>query len=470
MTTLYGSNYAAAMLERLEAMRRRPGRAFVASAPGRVNLIGEHTDYNGYPVLPMAIDRHVSAVFSARGDESVRIENLSPRFTTREFGLGDVNVPYPRGDWGQYVKAAIRGLLDEGYARGPRGFDGVFDGDVPVAAGLSSSSALVVAAALAFLAVNGVTPEAARLAATLARAERYAGIEGGGMDQAVSLLAERGKALRIDFFPLRARALPLPAGCSVVICNSMVEAPKTASARNEYNLRVVECRLATAMIARELQSRFGIRSEFRLPADLETELARLDAGTRDLITDHALADHPMRAAEIADRLGVTPEEIAADYCAVLDGGSVCEPENGFALNSRYRHVVSEAARVEAAELALLRGDASDFGRLMDESHRSCRDDYGVSCPELDELTVLAKEAGALGARLTGAGFGGCTVNLVPSGKEISFMRFMREAYYAPRAGLMAERGIRPENALFACKAAGAAAVRDSAGADHPVDA
>ncbi|MDH7516453.1 MAG: galactokinase family protein, partial [Bacteroidota bacterium] len=139
------------LTERFAAVFGGGGPVAAVRAPGRVNLIGEHTDYNGYPVLPMAIDRSIHAVFRGRSDRHVRVANASDRFPSRAFRVDEAAVEFPRGDWGSYVRAAVRGVLEEYQPPAPRGFDALFAGDIPIAAGLSSSSALVVAAALVFL-------------------------------------------------------------------------------------------------------------------------------------------------------------------------------------------------------------------------------------------------------------------------------------------------------------------------------
>ena len=229
-----------------------PGQtsAFIVRAPGRVNLIGEHTDYNGYPVMPMAIDRDFVFILAPRTDGTIDIVNESPSFERRTFDARFPVSPYHQGDWGNYIKAAVHGILEAGWVdpKKAAGFQAIVGGTIPESAGLSSSSALVVASALAFLTANNKRIDKDHLAELLARAERYVGSEGGGMDQAVSLLAETGKALKIDFFPLRTQPVSLPENLSFVVCNSLIRAPKSESIRYAYNRRVIECRLATALV------------------------------------------------------------------------------------------------------------------------------------------------------------------------------------------------------------------------------
>src|SRR5207302_10050758 len=179
----------------------------------------------------------------------------APRFTPRRYELTDAIPPYTGGDWGNYSKAAAQGLVRHCGAALRHGADLLVDGNIPSGAGLSSSSALVVANALALLAANDVDIPYETLAELLPEAERYVGTLSGGMDQATSLLARDGHALRIDFFPLRVRTVPLPAGYSIVVCHSLVQAEKSGAARNAYNLRVVECRLACRVLEHALSGR-----------------------------------------------------------------------------------------------------------------------------------------------------------------------------------------------------------------------
>lgn len=399
---------------------------YLVRAPGRVNLLGEHTDYNGLPVLPMAIDRSVLIAAAARTDQHVRLFNTAAAFGARDYELSEHIPAYPAGDWGNYGKAAAQGLVRHCGDQLHCGADLLVCGTIPAGAGLSSSSALVVANALALLAVNAIEIPYAVLADLLPVAERYVGTLSGGMDQATSLLAVKGHALRIDFFPLRTRMVPLPAGYSVIVCHSLVQAEKSGAARRAYNLRVIECRLAccvleralSAMLPRSLQTLGDLAQVFphRPPLDFLSHLAA------------AVPERPLPLAEVAAIIGTAPERLRRD-CGI-------GPEVGDAFNlvRRTRHVLSEAERVDRAEQALRAGDAVGFGHCMDASHASCRDDYEISCPELEQLVALAKQAGALGARLTGAGFGGCTVNIVADRDVPAFVSRLDRYFYAGRLG------------------------------------
>ncbi len=412
----------AARADRLAAhFRTRVGREaeFVIRAPGRVNLLGEHTDYNGLPVLPMAIERCIRIAGARRSDGHVVAINTAATFSPRAFALAAPIPPAGVGDWGNYLKAAAQGLSDAGHDL-RWGADLLIDGDIPTGAGLSSSAALVVATGLALLTANDLTVPRAALAELLAGAERYVGTMSGGMDQAVSLLAVTGHALRIDFCPLRTRPVALPPGCAIVVCDSLVSAHKAGDARDAYNLRVAECALACAALAVTLGTplrRLGDLAALLADRPLLSVLDRVGS---------ALPDEPATVDEVA-RLVRTPASALRAVCHITAAMG-----DRFQLRRRVRHVLSEADRVDAAEAALGAGDAREFGRLMVASHVSCRDDYEVSCPALDALTVIATEAGALGARLTGAGFGGCTVNLVEAGEVARFLGVMDRRFYQPR--------------------------------------
>lgn len=242
------------------ALRAAFARAFggrapagIARAPGRINLIGEHTDYNGLPVLPFALPRAIRIAFAPRGDAAIVLRHGREGHPPREFTASPAIEPDPPGSWANYVKAAVEHfarLLLETPGASVRGFDAAVDGDIPQAGGLSSSSALVVAAALTFREVNALSMAPLEFAARCAAAERYVGTQGGGMDQAASILGAPGCALRIDFFPLAAAPVPFPEGYAVLACHSLVRAAKTEAARAEFNRRVGECRAAAALLGR----------------------------------------------------------------------------------------------------------------------------------------------------------------------------------------------------------------------------
>ena len=445
----------------LESFKGTPAQYFVR-APGRVNLIGEHTDYNGYPVMPMALDRDIVFAMSPTSDASVELVNEEAQFGRRTFSAEFPVEPYERGDWGNYVKAALHGLLEAGLVdhKHTRGFHAAVSGCIPESAGLSSSSAMVVVSALAFLAANKVQFEKKALADILARAERYVGSEGGGMDQAISLLAEPGHALCIDFFPLRTERVPMHERLTFVVCNSLIRAPKSESVRYAYNRRVIECRLATALLAKAIGKWSGRQLKAARLADLSPENTGLSAADIHTLASEAIGAPPLSLDVIAKRLNISPAESERLFCMQRDGTQLAEPGEGFKIWQRYKHVVTEAERVRLAVAAFKNGDIEQVGVLMNQSHSSCRDDYEISCPELDVLVSMGLENGAVGARLTGAGFGGCTVHAVPTEKVGEFIRNMETSYYHGYAALEKNRPFvsykNIADVMFPCQAAGGA--------------
>ena len=396
------------------------GPAVLARAPGRVNLIGEHTDYNGLPVLPIAIDREVRVAARRRDDHQVDLANVDPAFAPRRYVVGPDVPASPPGDWANYHKAAAQALVAELARRGVGGLPGGafrVDGRVPPAAGLASSSALLVACGLAHLALAGVELPRPELAELFARAERYVGTLSGGMDQATALLAREGEALRIDFFPLRTRPVPIPAEAAFVVAHSLERAEKSGAARGHYNQRVTECALACAVLERRLGTAAARLGDLPAPAAIVADLDRL------------LPEEATRAA-LPALTGLAGDELGRRFFPA--GAALADPDR-FQLRARVRHVLSEAARVTAAEEALHARDLGALGALMDASHRSCSEDYGVSTPALDRLVALARAGGALGARLTGAGFGGAIVALVERPGVERVIQALDRDFYAPRA-------------------------------------
>lgn len=384
----------------------RPSRRLArgaATAPGRINLIGEHIDYNGLPVLPMALDRNIRVDFDVLRGPTVELDGDADHGPFA-FRLDRPIEPAPRGHWSNYVRAAAKGLLDHGVEL-TRGIGGTVTGTVPVAEGLSSSSALVVASSLALLHANETHVEAVELAALLARAEQYVGVRGGGMDQAASLCGEKGHALRIDFDPLRVTPVPVPEGWRWVVASSLARAEKAGVARDAYNERRAQCA--------EALERLG-RASWR---------------------------------EVVDAGG-------AEFASSLDEARRSLPPT---LWRRFRHVATEGRRVIEAEAALRREDMTTFGRLMNASHASLRDDFGVSTPALDEIVRVALNAGAAGARLTGAGFGGCAIALCGENQTEDVMAALRDRFHPPRGDDVGSEG------LFVATASDGAAVTSHGG-------
>jgi len=350
----------------------------VVRAPGRVNLIGEHTDYNNGFVLPAAIDRYVWFAGRKRADRTVRAHAVD--FTDAvEFSLEAVERD-SQHPWSNYLRGVSKFLEESGH-RLP-GADIVLGGDVPREAGLSSSAAIEVGAVAFWQELLGFQLDPVDAVKLARRAENeFVGVPCGIMDQFISALGRERHALFLDCRDLKYRHVPLKGDVKIVVCNSGV---KRALAHSEYEVRVKQCREAVDQFRR---------------TGLQVESLR-DVKFGDLI---------MRGKNL-DKL-------------VL---------------KRASHVVTENERVREAVKVLEEGDLKFFGKLMYDSHKSLRDDYEVSCQELDMLVELArKQPGVLGARMTGAGFGGCTVNLVESHAAGAFAAAVSDGYQKA-LGLKAE--------------------------------
>ena len=345
------------------------GQPRIYRAPGRVNLIGEHTDYNQGFVVPAAIDFSTWVAIAAREDR--RIVLYSDSFS--ETAELDLDQPPARGrrHWSDYPFGVAVKL--EAAGQRLRGANMLVRGEVPIGSGLSSSAAIEVATGFALLDIAGTRIDRLELAKVCQQAENeFVGMRCGLMDQFISCFGQTGHALMLDCRSLTYQPLPLPENVKLVVCNTMVKHELAAS---EYNARRAECEEGVRLLAREMPKVRSLR----------------DVRSVDL-------------ERLSDEL---PEVI----------------------RKRTRHVVSENARVVAAAAALQREDLKTFGELMGESHRSLRDDYEVSCRELDLMVDIANQAeGVFGARMTGGGFGGCTINLVRSESVESFKRVVAKDY------------------------------------------
>ncbi len=322
-------------------------------APGRVNLIGEHTDYNDGFVMPAAIDSYTWAKVTPLENRKLQIhsENFNEEV---EIDLDDRDITR-REHWSDYPVGVAVILERAGYRL--RGARLEIRGEVPIGSGLSSSAAIEVATACSLTAISGVEIDKRELALLCQRAENeFVGARVGIMDQFVSLFGQEQKALLLDCRSLDFRLLPLPDNVRLIICNTMV---KHALASSAYNERREQCEAGVMVLARHFPNVTALRD------------------------------------------------------ATLDQLEQVKSELPEVIYRRCRHVITENARVLAAAEALEQGDLNQFGRLMAESHRSLRDDYEVSSEELDLMVEFARRVeGVYGARMTGGGFGGSTVNLV----------------------------------------------------------
>ena len=341
----------------------------IFAAPGRVNIIGEHTDYADGFVMPAAIDFATLAAISPRTDTTVAIRSIN----------FDEEVTYPvdhlptsaSHQWRDYPLGVLSVLREAGVPI--PAFSLTLNGDVPIGAGLSSSASIEVASMVAVLSLTRADIPMTRVAQLCQRAENhFVGASTGIMDQFIACCGAENHALLLDCRSLEYRLAPIPSHLSLVIANSMV---KHSHAGGEYNTRRSEVEEGTALLRRH-------RPEIRLLRD------------------------------------ATPDDL-------VRWGREMRPD----VLKRCRHIITENIRTVAAADALESGDLKTLGRLMYEAHASYRDDFEASCPECDVLVDLAgKEPGCIGARLTGGGFGGCTVNLVENSQAGTFSGHLREGY------------------------------------------
>lgn len=351
----------------------------VVRAPGRVNLIGEHTDYNDGFVLPMAIDAQILLAGSVRDDQQVQIYSLDFQEGT-SFDLNDFSQS-TTAPWSNYIRGVCAMFLE---TTPLKGMNIVLSGNVPQGAGLSSSAALEVGTALLIRTLNNLDTPAVELVKLAQRAENeFVGVACGIMDQFISMLGKKDHVLFLDCRSLEYDLVPAPFGAnqaSIVVIDSGV---KRGLVDSEYNLRRSQCEAAVS--------------------ELKKNLPEIKA-LRDVGVEH------------------------------LDLINQLEPE----LQKRARHVVTENQRVLDAVKLLRDGQIQEFGQLMNESHASLRDDYQVSCPELDLLVEIAQSVpGVYGSRMTGAGFGGCTVTLAANDsieqlKAAVLDQYPKQTQYTPR--------------------------------------
>jgi galactokinase len=362
--------------------------ARIFCAPGRINLIGDHTDYNGGFVMPIAIDRetHVAAAEGMDGWIEVHSETFEEQ---KIFALDDAS-PVLSGQWSEYVRGVALMIRKQGYAL--RGTNLIVHSNIPPGAGLSSSAALEVGCALALLGIAGVHPDLIEIALLCQRAENeFIGAKTGIMDQFASCHGRAGHAIFLDCRSLSHRYIPIPDRLRLLICDTRV---RHELASGEYNVRRQQCEEAVRILS------------------------------------HFLPVSTLRDVKLSDLI---------QYRGHL----------GDVLYRRCRHVIQENERTHRAAEALVSGDLQTVGALVNDSHASLRDLYEVSCPELDLMATLARSCnGVYGSRMTGGGFGGCTVSLVNAADADAAGEVISRAYYA-------RTGIRGD--IRICTAVGGAA-------------
>lgn len=364
--------------------------SIIVRAPGRVNLIGEHTDYNQGFVLPMAIESQVLIAASLRTDDEIHLTALDQNNSTTSFLLENI-IPSKQEIWSNYPRGVAFLLKERGYSF--PAFNAVIAGNIPMGAGLSSSAALLVAFAVLLQNLGNFALDKIEVAKLCQQAENlFCGVQSGIMDQFIITLAQENHALFIDCKDLSYKQVSLPKESTILICNTMKSRELSGSA---YNERRLECNKAVELLAKFHQKQF-------------------------------LSLRNVTLTELKEAEKILPTN----------------------LFQRAKHVISENLRVLEFVKACQKNDLATLGELINQSHKSLSLDYKVSSKELDLMVKIARcQSGVYGARLTGAGFGGCTVNLVAANQAKEIEKNIKDEYFQ-------ETGIRAE-IYFATASAGA---------------
>ncbi|XP_028166427.1 N-acetylgalactosamine kinase [Ostrinia nubilalis] len=421
---------------------------FIVKVPGRVNIIGEHIDYCGYPVLPLALEQDILIGGKPIDVQELHLRNTNKKYikySTKLLSFEDLDIkadetgkPY----WYNYVLCGIKGAIEYLNNEIVGGLQLCIDGNIPPASGLSSSSALVSAACLSFLYAQKVYPSKTEIASLCAKSERYIGTQGGGMDQAIAFLAEKYSAQYITFDPLQAKPVSLPENAVFVVAHSLAEANKAAT--NDFNRRVIECRLAAKILA------------VSNGASLDQKIINLSQVQKNLnksldemisLVDEFLCKNSYTKNEVCDMLNITEKELNDIYLTPNT-----KHLSEFKLRQRALHVYKEAMRVESfrkiCEDNFSNGSCKNgtngsshtngnsgslepisvLGTLMTESHESLKKLYECSHVNLDRLVDISK-AMNVHSRLTGAGWGGCIVALCPKEIVDNYIETLVDKFY-----------------------------------------
>ncbi|KAM0726000.1 N-acetylgalactosamine kinase [Formica fusca] len=399
--------------------------SFFARVPGRVNLIGEHIDYCGYAVCPMAIEQDILVAVALSKYNDIYLTNINPKY--KDFQCSFENVGSCISDsesgpaWYKYFLCGVKGALEVIPTESiPTGILVAVWGNIPPNSGLSSSSALVSAALLSIAHANQHQLSKHELATISARAERHIGTQGGGMDQAIAFLGKAGSAKLIEFNPLRATDVTLPKNAVFVIAHSQAYHNKAST--TDFNLRVAECRLAAQIIAKKRNKDW---EHIQKLIDIQEKLAfDLDEMVTVVMSD--LHEQPYTLDEICESLGTDYERLKKTSLI-----SSFNTSQTFKLQQRALHVFQEASRVLAfqrinEESGIMELEKlQHLGSLMSKSHASLHKLYECSHPSVDLLVERAIRRGAYGARLTGAGWGGCIVAIIDKTEVQQFVDALR---------------------------------------------
>ncbi|KIW14593.1 galactokinase [Exophiala spinifera] len=451
--------------------------SFVARSPGRVNIIGEHIDYSMYSVLPAGIGSDVLIavrVLPKAQDSlfSIKMANGDmQKYPRREITIGQsglVEIDSDQHSWTNYILAGLRGSLP--YLRGrlgssftPNDMEILVDGNIPPGGGQSSSAAFICASILSVMGANNYSISRDDLLELAVVSERAVGVFSGGMDQAASIFAERDCLIHCNFFPkFSTERISFPdSGCVFLIAQSFVTSEKAVTAPVHYNLRVLECTLAAVVLAkicdinlekdesplgyclRNLQEQI-MKKSGQASDSPETQLSSMID-----IVNARLTMTSYTREEIAYLLQIPTEELDRRYISQVNVRA-----EFFKLRQRALHVLEEARRVDRFRNTLTNcGDLNRerllyLGELMNQTQASCKTLYECSCPEIDQICSISRSSGAYGARLTGAGWGGGTVHIVPQDKVSAVINALRTEYYLKKVPGLSQEKLRTAISIF----------------------
>ncbi|EEH44272.2 galactokinase [Paracoccidioides brasiliensis Pb18] len=441
---------------------------FVARSPGRINIIGEHIDYSLYDVLPTAVSVDVLIGIkihpAEKNQESwAKVANITDaKFPASQFTIpkdSDIEIDPKKHEWVNYFKAGLRVALkclrekNKSGDFAPVSFEVLVDGNVPPGGGISSSAAFVCSSALAGVKANGYDISKQELQDIAIVSERAVGVYSGGMDQAASIFSRRGYLLYVRFFPtFHIQHVPIPKSdpeLTFLVAQSFITSNKAETAPRHYNLRVAECTLATIVLAKmhnltlpKDSSSLGyslrnfheelMRKEGRLQDPQEYQLDSIIMAAADYLT----REEGYTREDIAALLEISVPELEKQFLSTFP----VQAERFF-LRQRALHCFKEARRVLDFKACLARSqhqghldnhNVQYLGQLLNASMASCQELYDCTCPEVDEICKIALRAGALGSRITGAGWGGCTVHMVLQDKVADVMEALKREYYSQR--------------------------------------
>ncbi|KAI7892241.1 galactokinase [Mucor mucedo] len=456
------------LIEQFENTHGRKAE-FVVRSPGRVNLIGEHIDYCGFGVLPMAIERDVIIVGATTEDDTkVRVANSNnAKYPTREFDYEGkekvVTIDSSMLEWSNYFKCGYKGMLEKFQLDKPKGLFLLVDGTVPAGGGLSSSAAFVCASALAVVTANELTISKTELTEIAIVAERNVGVNSGGMDQSASVLSEKDYALHVEFVPkLHTSLVPLPKTSpklAFIIANTLVTADKFVTAPRNYNLRVVETRMAALYLSKvlnlpsvdSLKEVYDLYYKDSTLNEVEKFSDLLSKAIEQFPSDNTNGNG-YTLQEVSDMLDISVNELNEKYMTRFPVET-----DYFRLVQRTKHVLSEASRVIEFHKACESSDSSlkVLGDLMNASQDSCRDLFMCSCPEIDQVCEIARKNGSFGSRLSGAGWGGSTVHLTTEDNVANLISAIKNDFYRKVYPNITEEEL--DDAIISTKPCGGAA-------------